>query len=67
MDATVQAKQREALHLARQGDDPRFDDYRACERAVVAEVAGMREFPNGVTRDEYLRQRLQAKREAAYR
>jgi hypothetical protein len=63
----LQAEQREARHLARQRNDPRHVDYKARERAIVAEVAGMREFPDGLTRDQYLRQRLQAAREAAYR
>ena len=33
--------------------------YKAREKAVVAEVMAMTIIPGGLTRDEYLRQRLQ--------
>lgn len=59
--------QREAAWLARQQRDPRFQDYKARERAVVAEVMAMREIPGGLSRDEYLRQRLERERVRAYR
>lgn len=37
--------------------------YRERERAVVAEVEAMTSFPDGMTRGQYLRERLQAERE----
>lgn len=57
---------REAAWQAQQQSDPRFRDYKSRERAVVAEVMAMREVPGGLSRDEYLRQRLQREREVAY-
>jgi hypothetical protein len=52
---------------AQHASDPRFQDYKARERAIVAEVMGLGEIPGGLTRDEYLRQRLQQARVSAYR
>lgn len=63
----AQAERRNAQYLAQQRDDPRFQSYKQREAAVVAEVMGLREIPGGLSRDEYLRQRLQAERERAYR
>lgn len=63
----VASAQRSARYLADQRSDPRFNDYKARERAIVAEVAAMHSVPGGLTRDEYLRQRLQAERERIYR
>ncbi|WP_162925772.1 hypothetical protein [Isoalcanivorax indicus] len=37
--------------------------YRERERAVIEEVEGMTSFPGGMTRGQYLRERLQAERE----
>lgn len=61
------AQSREQRFAEQQQHDPRFQDYKQRERAVVAEVMGMSQFPGGLSRDEYLRQRLQAERERAYR
>lgn len=61
------ADRRMADHLAQQQRDPKFQDYKTRERAIVAEVMAMQQFPGGLTRDEYLRQRLQQAREIAYR
>jgi aspartate carbamoyltransferase catalytic subunit len=60
------AERRMAQHLAQQQRDPNFQDYKTRERAIVAEVMALREIPGGLSRDEYLRQRLQQAREAAY-
>lgn len=49
-----------------QARDPRFVAYKSREAHVVAEVMAMREIPGGISRDEYLRQRLQAERERAW-
>ena len=56
-----------AAYEAQHASDPRFQDYKARERAIVAEVMGLGEIPGGLTRDEYLRQRLQQARVSAYR
>lgn len=59
--------QRLAAYEAQHASDPRFQDYKARERAIVAEVMALGEIPGGLTRDEYLRQRLQQARVSAYR
>ena len=61
------ADQRMQAYAMEHASDPRFRGYKARERAIVAEVLALRSFPGGMTRDEYLRQRLQQAREAAYR
>lgn len=43
--------------------DPEFELYKAREREIVAEVRAMAQIPGGLTRDEYLRRRLQSARE----
>jgi len=60
------ADQRMAAFAAQQRSDPRFQTYKAREVQVVAEVMAMTSFPAGLTRDQYLRQRLQEERERAY-
>ncbi|MGH8062486.1 MAG: hypothetical protein ACREO7_10820 [Pseudoxanthomonas sp.] len=55
-----------AEYLAQHQRDPRFQDYKAHERNIVAEIMAMRSIPGGLSRDEYLRQRLQQARELAY-
>lgn len=62
-----EAERRNAQWLERQAHDPRFRDYKRREREIVAEVMAMGAIPNGLSRNEYLRQRLQAERERAYR
>lgn len=44
--------------------DPMFEVYKAREREIVAEVQSLEEIPDGLTRDQYLRQALQREREA---
>ncbi|UHQ24811.1 hypothetical protein LVB77_09100 [Lysobacter sp. 5GHs7-4] len=61
------ADQRNAQWLAQQRNDPRFQSYKQREAEVVAQVMAMTRIPGGLTRDEYLRQRLQDERESAYR
>lgn len=61
------AVQREAAWESKLQRDPKFRDYKSRERDIVAEVTAMREIPGGLTRDEYLRQRLQHERERVYR
>ena len=60
------ADRRNAEYLAQHQRDPRFQDYKAHERSIVAEVMAMRSIPGGLSRDEYLRRRLQQARELAY-
>ena len=43
--------------------DPEFELYKAREREIVAEVMALTTIPDGLTRDEYLRRRLQNARE----
>jgi hypothetical protein len=43
--------------------DPAFESYKIRESQIVAEVMSLQEIPDGLTRDEYLRRRLQAARE----
>ncbi|MBD9477817.1 hypothetical protein [Pseudoxanthomonas sp. PXM02] len=60
------ADQRMAAFAAQQANDPHFQSYKAREAQVVAEVMAMTSIPAGLTRDQYLRQRLQEERERAY-
>jgi hypothetical protein len=60
-------------HYQRQGErkqaewearsDPDLELYKAREREIVDEVMAMTTIPDGLTRDEYLRRRLQSARE----
>lgn len=43
--------------------DPEFEMYKAREREIVAEVMAMTTIPDGLSREEYLRRRLQSARE----
>ncbi len=43
--------------------DPAFELYKVREREIIAEVMAMESIPVGLTREEYLRRRLQAARE----
>jgi hypothetical protein len=60
------ADQRMAAFAAQQASDPRFQTYKTREAQVVSEVMAMASIPAGLTRDQYLRQRLQEERERAY-
>nr|WP_298133858.1 hypothetical protein [uncultured Pseudoxanthomonas sp.] len=57
---------RMAAFTAQQRNDPRFQAYKAREAQVVSEVMASTSIPAGLTRDQYLRQRLQQERERAY-
>lgn len=65
-DYRTDARRREAAWARQLANDGRFNDYKAREREVVAEVMAMHAVPGGLSRDEYLRQRLQRERETAY-
>jgi len=43
--------------------DPMFQLYKVREGQIVAEVMSLQTIPNGLSRDEYLRRRLQTERE----
>jgi hypothetical protein len=43
--------------------DPAFESYKVREKEIVTEVMSMETIPDGLTRDEYLRRRLQSARE----
>lgn len=45
---------------------PGFDEYKEREQAIIHEINSMHEFPDGHTRQSYLRSRLQQAREMAY-
>lgn len=63
----AQAAQREQAFAEQQARDPKFQAYKRSQARIVAEAMAMRQFPGGLTREEYLRQRLQAERERIYR
>lgn len=56
-----ESNRRLAQASARQ--DPAFESYKIRESQIVAEVMSLQTIPDGLTRDEYLRRRLQAARE----
>jgi hypothetical protein len=45
-------------HLQSLANDSKYQDYKAREKKVVEEVLSMDTFPDGLSQDEYLRQRL---------
>lgn len=57
----VDTRQRNAL--AAEQSDPMFQLYKVRESQIVAETLTLQVIPNGLSRDEYLRRRLQAERE----
>ena len=58
-----EATSRRRLAQASAQSDPMFQLYKVRESEIVAEVMALQTIPNGLSRDEYLRQRLQAARE----
>ncbi len=60
------AERRQSEFVASQKRDPRFQSYKTREAQIVAEVQAMQSFPAGMSRDEYLRQRLFEARAAIY-
>jgi len=57
----VDAGQRNGLATAQ--SDPMFQLYKVRESQIVAETLSLQVIPNGLSREEYLRRRLQAERE----
>ena len=60
----------QALSQAREArnktSDARFTQYKSDEKRIVDEVLNLDSIPDGLSRDQYLRQRLQEAREQAY-
>ncbi|WP_252272452.1 hypothetical protein [Pseudomonas subflava] len=60
----------QALSQAREArnktPDARFSQYKSDEKRIVEEVMALDSIPDGLSRDQYLRQRLQEAREQAY-
>jgi hypothetical protein len=54
----------QASFAAQQQQDAKFQQYKAREAQIVSEVLAMTDYPNGMSRDDYLRLRLQEAREA---
>ncbi|WIF65427.1 hypothetical protein QN096_16755 [Metapseudomonas otitidis] len=50
-----------------QQPSPQFKRYKQDEKRIVEEVMALEAIPDGLSRNEYLRQRLQEAREQAYR
>lgn len=62
-----QTAARQQAFMAQQQRDAQFQAYKAQEARIVSEVLAMQSYPGGLSRDDYLRQRLQAARETIYR
>lgn len=58
-------RQREARWAAERAGDAGFARYKTREAIVVTEVMALQHIPGGLSRDAYLRQRLEAERVAA--
>jgi hypothetical protein len=63
----LDGERREAHWAAQQSGDAAFAHYKSREQAIVAEVMALARIPDGLSRDEYLRRRLEAERIAAMR
>ena len=61
-----QSAQRERAFQAQQRRDAQFQQYKAQEARIVSEVLSMQYYPDGMGRDDYLRQRLQEARVTIY-
>lgn len=61
-----QTAAREAAFQEKQLRDAQFQKYKAREAQIVSEVLAMTSYPGGMSRDDYLRVRLQEARQAIY-
>lgn len=61
----IDSRQRVAQNAAQ--TDPMFELYKVRESEIVAEVMSLQTIPDGLTREEYLRRRLQEAREQLLR
>lgn len=64
---TQQTAARQRALLAQQQTAAKLKDYKAQEAKIVSEVLAMQSYPNGMSRDDYLRQRLQDARDTINR
>lgn len=55
-----------AREAGAEAPDARFSQYKSEEKRIVEEVMALQTIPDGLSRDQYLRQRLQEAREQAY-
>jgi hypothetical protein len=62
----AQSEARKTAFEAEQRRDAQFQEYKAREARIVSEVMAMRSYPNGISRDDYVRIRLQEAREGIY-
>lgn len=62
-----QTAARQRALLAQQQTAAKLKDYKAQEARIVSEVLAMQSYPNGMSRDDYLRQRLQDARDTINR
>ena len=58
-----EANARQRNTLAGAQSDPMFELYKVRESQIVAEAMSLQTIPDGLSRDEYLRRRLQAERQ----
>lgn len=58
---------RQRALLAQQRRDAQLKEYKVQEARIVSEVLAMESYPDGLSRDAYLRQRLQAARDTINR
>jgi hypothetical protein len=61
-----QSAARQRAFLAQQQRDEQFQTYKAREAQIVSEVLAMTSYPGGMSRDDYLRIRLQEARQVIY-
>lgn len=61
-----QTAERQAAFEDQQRQDAGFQAYKAREAQIVSEVMAMTSYPGGMSRDDYLRMRLQEARQATY-
>ena len=61
-----QTAARQAAFEERQRQDAGFQAYKVREAQIVSEVMAMTRYPGGMSRDDYLRIRLQEARQATY-
>ena len=64
--AALKALSEQRLQAFVDNPDPVFVDYKSKEKDVVKEVMAMTEFPNDMSRDQYLAYRLQELRNEVY-
>lgn len=63
LKARYQISSRQRTAQATAQSDPMFQLYKVRESQIVAEVMSLQSIPDGLSREEYLRRRLQAERE----